>query len=279
MLVNNKGLLIVVNFNSWYYVEKLYLNVKKYIGVEIDFLIIDGNSSENCPELFKNKLIGEPNVFVIQNVENLGYYNSVVENFHNIKVNKYQYFIVSNCDIEFVNHDFFQIVSNSIKDHKIIAPSIRNNQGVEQNPHRLKRPGFFIKFFWFIFYTNFFVSKIISLGFYFSSAIKFFSRKRSNPQDQFENMYQIYSPHGSCIIYSNEAFVHFFSKRFPFFLYAEEDYIGAMSLIQGFKISFIKNLKVLHFENVSTGLIVSKDKYNIKKNAFNNAIRPFWVFF
>lgn len=278
MLVSNKGLLIVVNYNSWDFVEKLYFNVKKNIGSEIDFMIIDGYSSHVCPDLFKKELNENQNVEILYNSENFGYYNSVFENYNKLNVNKYKYFVVGNCDIEFVNNDFFEIVSNIIEDYKIIAPSISNNQGVEQNPHRLNKPGFFIKFFWLLFYTNYTISKMISFVFKISFLIKNFFNNKIKSNYLYSDIHQIYSPHGSCIIYSKEVFDYFFSKRFPFFLYAEEDYIASKSLIQGFKIFFFKNLKVRHFENVSTGLIVLKDKYNIQRKAFNNAIRPFWVF-
>jgi hypothetical protein len=268
-----KGLHIVVNYNTWNFVDKLIDNLAIHLESEIELLIIDSNSIIDCPIELNNKIDNNLNIKLILLNNNYGYFNSVTSIFNTIAINNYDYFIVSNTDVEIITSNFYSIIRKNIKKNLIIAPSIVNLDGIQQNPHRQSKPNLFVKIYWNLFYFNYHFSRFIFIFHKVYSSVKKISKKEII-SDNFPDT--IYSPHGSFIIFSVDFFVNLFSNPLPFFLYAEEDYIGSLAKKLNYKIKIIKELKIKHFENVSTGMILSKNKYQIQKKAFMNAIRPNW---
>ena len=78
---------------------------------------------------------------------------------------------------------------------------------------------------------------------------------------------EIFSPHGAFVIFTKNYFNNDGYIDDGCFLYGEENSIEAIVQQNNLKIGFIPQLKVLHFESVTTGKGLSKIKYGFQKEA------------
>lgn len=232
-----------------------------FLNNSLDLVIIN-NSPDISIDINLPKYIS-----IIESKSNLGYFGAIKYGISKTHIDDLDYIIVSNNDIKILNDNFFDIIENKLKNYDIIAPSIKNLEGNEQNPHRGKpfslRRKRLLKIYFSNYLLAFLIVKVVSLR-------KFFKKKNII---HFEK--NIFSPHGAFIIFNRSFFEKGGFIDDGYFLYGEEDSIAAIAKLKGMSIGFIPSLKILHQESITVGVFFTKQKYKFQKNAYKYILNKY----
>ncbi|NMC99389.1 MAG: glycosyltransferase family 2 protein [Bacteroidales bacterium] len=252
-----KGLLITVNYNNWFYTESFIKTLISFGDKSIKIVIVD-NSPKTTDNSISNLVSENENVVYLKTKKNIGYFGAVNYAIKVVDNNKYDYIIICNNDITIENLNFFEILNEKLELYDIIAPSIKTKENIQQNPHREKKIDFKRKILYKIYFSSYLIAKLINY---------IVRKKRIKQKEYNECEREIASPHGAFIILNKT----FFSKGGfiddGFFLYGEEDTIMAQAQKLKLKIGFVPDLKVKHFESLSTGKSFTKKKFLIQRDA------------
>lgn len=265
-----KGLILTVNYrgskDTIAYVNSL---LKLVEFQETDMVIVDNASGEDTVNAIINflKEIGRGHINFLKLEKNLGYFGAVryaLDN-HVRDLNKYAFIIISNNDIIIKDTDFFQKIKNNIKKCDVIAPRIISLvSGKEQNPHREKKITSLQKFQYRLLFTNYYIGKLLYL---FRRTVK----KIISPENKNINLTErnIFSLHGSFLIFSPSFFKKGGYIDNGFFLYGEEDSITAICQKLDCIIRFIPEIVVHHNEHQTTMAAgFKKNIYEMQKEAY-----------
>ena len=184
-----------------------------------------------------------------------------------------KFVICSNNDINLhPQSDFMEKIEsvyNSNKKIAIIAPAIKNLDGLYQNPFRKKRFSkkeillmklFYLSYF-YKFYYFFRVYVIYNLITYMAKKRK--DKASSLPPNLSDSGY-IYAPHGSFLIFTPTFFNHFNGFDEHTFLYCEEFILAEMLRYKKLSCYFENSLHVLHKESRTTNCVVKNYKEKVK---------------
>jgi GT2 family glycosyltransferase len=210
--------------------------------------------------------LGLQSVETINAKQNVGYFGAMRLAWESTSEREFDYRILCNPDIEFVQTNFVRTMLSLPKASNIaaIAPSVLSlRSGVDQNPYLANVPSRFQRWWWRMLYASFHVYKLrCALG----------ERVRSARQDRVEEC-TIYAPHGSIMIFSPLFFELQRSFDSMPFLYAEELFVGEMIRRAGWIVSYVPGLQVAHKENVVTGLLPSRQRFEMQRAAMNAFLR------
>lgn len=194
---------------------------------------------------------------------------------HNIKPD---IVCITNTDIELCLN-FINILVSQIygKDVGIIAPNIiRDRDGLPQNPSITKRPSVFRIIAYGIVCRIAVLQDILvatqAKRLFLKSVVRriydWYRRDRLRESDGNE---YIYAPHGSMIILRRQFFDLGGMINYEGFMFGEELYIGEQAYRLGIKIIYIKDLKVIHKEHISTSKISRSrvNQWKIESNICN----------
>lgn len=256
-----KGLLITVNYNSWNDVEKFYnsfLQCKPGKGVK--FVVVDNDSETRPNDTFLQKLKFRGDE-VLQLDSNYGYFGAAKQACNRIETIG-DFFIISNPDIEILCTKFFQPLRFLLKENfsDVIAPKIVSEGQKNQNPHRLKGISTSLKVFYKIYFSNYYISKLIR---YILPL-----RVKKRDEDMLKDGQHIFSAHGAFIIFSRDYFEKGGFIDDGYFLYGEEDSIAGICKEKNLSIRYTDKLKVYHHEGVSTNLTLSRKKFEWQSEAY-----------
>jgi GT2 family glycosyltransferase len=220
-------------------------------------IIIVNNGSNNEETLFKIKK--KYNLKVeIQNIgKNLGYWGAFQ---HALKYthDKYDYYILSNSDINFLSNDFYlKLCSSNFSSKKnigIIAPTIYSqNLKNNLNPYLVSKISLRnIKKLKFI-YSNKYFALFYNFLHFLKNNIKISKKIKYGSID---NENRIYAPHGSFMIFTN----NFISKNnylYDAFLFGEELYVGEVCSKLQLDVIYYPDIEIIHNEHTTTGLFQS----------------------
>jgi GT2 family glycosyltransferase len=251
--------IITVNYKQEKYLNQIIDIVKKRHDTYL--IIVDNSKSiNNMPK--SNKI-----EYIIPD-KNIGYLSGLCLGVEKIKVAPNDIFILCNPDIIF-NDNFFNKLNNltHFNDNDLIAPSIINYSQNNQNPNRINIFSktevllYDIEFFSFLsFIMTRLIKKIIKkLFLYF---------RVSNKPVLFEKNYEIFLPHGSCMILKGA----FFNKKpyfdYNVFLWGEEAIIADKVRRKGGKVIFQPDLEVHHISHSAIKYINNYKKYKIWKESY-----------
>lgn len=191
--------------------------------------------------------------------KNVGYLNALLLPIQDIDIEDYDYFILSNTDIEYVDKDFFNKLYSTKYPRSIscIAPDVYTpSTGSHSNPHyknRLPKSKYnrLIRIF----------SLPILAGLYTQMGAKILahtSKRDKTPQSEF-----VYAPHGCYMILTKPFIKLICGYTYGVKLYSEEAAIGELSLKHGFKCFYDSNLVINHNESTVTGSINQKSRYEL----------------
>jgi GT2 family glycosyltransferase len=263
-----RGLLITVNYNNWDYTESFVRTLLSFGNKSLSIVIVD-NSPKMSDNNISNLESENENIAYLKTKNNIGYFGAVNYAIKIIDIKLYDYIIICNNDITIENLNFFEILNEKLELYDIIAPSIKTKENIQQNPHRDKKIDLKRKIFYKIYFSSYLIAKLIN----------FIVRQKRIKQTEYnEYEREIASPHGAFIIFNKT----FFSKGGfiddGFFLYGEEDTLMAQAQNLKLKIGFIPDLKVKHFESLSTGKSFTKKKYLIQKDAHKYVQKKYKLF-
>ena len=264
LMKSNKTInLVTVNFNSTKEtIDMLSSITNKYVD---KIVVVDNFSSDQQYKLLNDYCMDIPIVTIIRLDENIGYFPALNQGLKAISDSnkKTGYTIICNNDLLF-NDSFFKRLSKRNFKGNIMAlsPSVKTINGVYQNPSLLKKPSKFRFLGYRIYYSNYFLGKIIlNIWRLFGLGID-----SNYTKDKVEK--EIFIGIGAIFI----LLPNFFHKNecldYPLFLYGEEAFFSAQLAKSGGSLFYVPDIEVIHLESVTTKKIPSKKNYLLNKKAF-----------
>lgn len=242
---------VSVNYNSYNELRKLIDNVLRWVDRNYVFIVVDNSEVKN--ESFREYYKSLPNerFFLLEPSNNIGY--SGAGNFalkfvqSELRI-EFDWFILSNADIEIYSDIFSQIESYSgdVNNIGAIAPSIISTRSKKDlNPYLTSKPSKLKISFLAILFNSTILSEIYRFASFLNS--------KYSVVKKFNQPFFIYAGHGSFIILRSEYFRRgkdFYQRSF---LFNEEIFIAEKIKSLGMEVIYDPSIRVFHYEHVSTG--------------------------
>jgi GT2 family glycosyltransferase len=277
----NKIAFVILNYKTYKDTIELLKNLSKQIWfTKIKIYVVDnGSNNESCEELKKFQKIIK--FKLIESKVNLGFANGNNLGIQKAKEDGCEFIICSNSDIiiPFQNNFIDKIFKIYKKDDKIgiIAPSIKNLDGIYQNPFRqirfnnkeiIKMKLFYLTGFYKIYY-------FLRIYVFYDLITKLSKKRRKNVKNNtfLHGSSYIYAPHGSFIIFTPSFFKYYNGFDNGTFLYCEEFILAEMLKNKNLKCWFENSIIVIHKESKSLDNITKNYKEKVKftlKNTFES---------
>lgn len=192
--------------------------------------------------------------------KNLGYLNGCIygyEMYSEEEKEKFEWYIISNTDIEFENNQFYERLINKNYENNIwcIAPSVYNSKNLSYDNPEYKERVSLNKINLLIFiYSYPFLAKV------HESLCKIKGNKIRNKKE--ESQY-IYSAKGCFFILKQEIIKILSERKYGVLMYSEESYIAELIKEKEKKIYYESSIEVIHNESMVTDKlgIIKKSKY------------------
>ncbi len=257
---------VFTNFNN----SQLTLNALKSIeegsiGGDYSVVVVDNDSSEIEKKILADGVGRHPNIKLIFNSENVGYFNglNIGINFLRENKSKFQFIIVGNNDLIFQRQFFtsLELQANELMQNLVVSPDIITLDNVHQNPHVRKPVSRFREIVWDIYYSNYQIAKIIS---YCASKLqRWVQRKDFLTHDVPGYIHQGY---GACYLLTPVFFEKFQELWSPGFLDGEEFYLSIQLESVGSMVYYCPLLKIYHHDHASTGKLSGRKFWEYKKS-------------
>ena len=258
------NIFICVNYNS----SRETIN---YVGSIIELsdwfesriIIVDNFSEKEEVDILSEYLysLSDNKIKLILAKANLGYFGGLnigIE--YGLKNFGFDnYFIVGNNDIKFDIDFLKELKKIRISDDLLVlAPDIVTKNGIHENPHVINKISLLRKLAYRIYYTNFFVAKLIHM---------FYSPKRKPKAFVNESM-DIRMGIGALYILTPVFFRYFSALWDKVFLYGEEAILAKQIRSVKGRIRYIHTLKCYHNESYTTSKLPARKKYEIMRKSY-----------
>jgi len=272
------GLFITINYNSSKNtIEFLQSLITTNMIINNEVIVYDNNSNISEKNLLKEYLekISLKNIKLIESDVNYGYFGSASRVIDIIDIKKYDFTVICNNDI-IIKDNFQDKLKKTINKYDIIAPKIISMPtGKDQNPFREKPINGFVR----IAYELYFLNAIT--GYVFFNLWTLFKKLKKPERLNYSHYeHEIYSPHGSFIIFSKTFFEKggFIDKKL--FLYAEENFITAICNRFNLKIGYVPDIVVYHNEHSTTAAFNFSAKiYKFERKGYKYIKKKYPEFF
>jgi GT2 family glycosyltransferase len=257
---SQKILLLLVNyFNEEE--TKSFIEEQVLKQTEKRYDIVIAINGCNNPEILSELEKLHQNIFICNCGSNIGYLPGAAFGLRNylLKVTgEPEYVIISNCDMEIPDPDFFRNLietSGSLK-YDILGPDIQSSLfNQHQNPYiperisvmKMKILGFLTSNTWL--YNLF-------LLYYFAKTWMFALLKMNGKS--LGTIRNVYGIHGSFMVFRNTFFRKGGSFDSPLTLYGEEIFIAELALGKNMTVIFEPSLKIIHHEHSTTRVFKSR---------------------
>ena len=260
-----KCLNVIVYYDNFQEVKDYIQSVCTISYNMVDMIIVVNSNKKNMlKELEKFiKDNGFNSCWIYNYNTNVGYLNSLLKTIKHIELQKYDYYILSNTDILYNSKDFFIKLKNKQYRQNIgcIAPSVYSTSlGVYSNPHYISRLTAEGLKFRSIIFSN----RVLSRAYFNLSRLKS-KKKKALKQESCE----VYSPHGSYMIFTLEFIKKIAGYEYGVKMYSEESCIGELLLRANMKCWYDADIEVSHVESTVTRNMSSKAKCK----AFHDSLR------
>lgn len=258
---------IFTNYFSCEHSEKVIKSLSQLETFQQHLIIIvDNNSDEKNKQILTQLALDYSNVKIIFNNDNIGYFrglnigiNFLKENYQDIEV-----LIIGNNDLVFPKN-FYEQLSNKrylLDTIPVISPNIITADGEHQNPHVIAKISFFREVMYDLYYSNFFIAKLIKQ---IAHVTKRFTDR--SDEEQFDKAQFIYQGHGSCYILGPTFFEHFKELFSPTFLMSEEFFLSYQLNTKKFQIFYEPSIEIQHSWHSSINNLPKKKMWQIARDA------------
>lgn len=218
----------------------------------IDIIIADNTPEEESSQELNNYVAGVRGLSVelIKTGKNLGYFgaaNFVLNQLSHFSA-KYQAVIIANNDIEIKDPLFFIKLVSVTHRAAVIAPDVVSTVTLRhQNPHRIHPLSRLQKLQYRLLYMNYYSGAFLFYARKFLKSIVCIQKKTACLDEG-----EIFSAHGSFMIFTQKYFLGGGRIDSGYFLYGEEDSVAAQCARLGFPILYFPGLVVYHNEHQTT---------------------------
>lgn len=257
---------VVTNFNNTSFTEALVESVLN-MGNSLDCTVIVDNLS-NLEEIQKLRDLHAryPELNVIYNDSNIGYFPGLNIGISYLleKFGELDFVVVGNNDLVFPS-DFCGNLAKFIgytSGKPVISPNLITLDGIHQNPHVVDKISPLREFIWDIYYSNYFVSRLIHNV--ANLTRRFTERKDYLEHDKAQYIYQGY---GACYILTPDFFKHFKELLAPVFLMGEELFLTKQLETIGSRVYYEPSIVVYHHDHATVSKMPSRNLWEISKNS------------
>jgi len=277
-----KVCILAVCYNSYEeslrYLDSIYSSIKN-INCTVVFFYIDNSSIVDIEYVQSVKSYKDKFELKYIKCQNLGYYPSISYAINTLKIDltDYDYSILSNVDLR-VSKSFFETLEGFSKSKNIgiLAPSIYSRTlNLDKNPKISIRPNYKKLTLNMFLYSNSFTFLILRIGNILRLKVHNIIKRWVKQKPQNKNLDQIYAPHGSFKILTNEFNKKNIEINYPIFLFCEEIYLAEMCRKHGLKVIYRPDLLVYDSEGASTSLMKPKDYRDHNKRALSYIIEKY----
>ena len=255
---------IVTNFNNSKHTINMCASIKKFTN-NCPIIIIDNNSEKNdINELVKLE-IENPNIKIILNKENVGYFQGLNIGidyiFNNYDIDIY---IVGNNDLIFKEDFLINLNKNEylFEKYAIVSPNIITLDNECQNPHVINSVSNFRHFILDLYYFNYHISLFID--FILKKTKNLFRRKDFLESNKGRVIYQGY---GACYLIGPLFFKYYKYLFAPTFLMGEEFFLAYQLKLFKQELYYEPTIKVFHQEHASVEKLSSRKFWKISKSS------------
>lgn len=257
---------VCTNFNNSDYttafVDSLHKNGQDLRNV----VIVDNNSNQDEISKLRNLNLIFRDLVVIYNKDNIGYFPGLNIGISYLRDNfgDFDCIVVGNNDLVFPDGFLNQVKSflDKKNDDLVISPNLITLDGINQNPHVIKKISPFREFVWDIYYSNFFISRVIHK---FAS----FSKRYTERKDYLEHnkSQYIYQGYGACYLLTKNFFKHFDNLFAPVFLMGEELFLTKQLESVGCSIFYEPSIIVMHHDHATMAKLPSRKLWEISRDS------------
>lgn len=263
---------VIVFYNNREEIERYIKRLFQISQSQVDVAVVvnSDTSNESCDMLNSLKNNGIESVYLRYFDENVGYLNALLKEIQLVDIGKYDYYILSNTDINYCQDNFFDVLKEMKYDAAIgcIAPSVFATKTRSfSNPHYKHRID---------------KRKLIRLSSIFSHPFigKLYLRlgdfKSHRTKKTKECSCFVYSPHGCYMIFTKSFINHLVGYEYGAKMYSEESIVGELLLKYDYRCFYDEHLEVEHQENSVTGKIDYKKRFEMWKASIDYLLKHFY---
>jgi len=258
---------VFTNFNNSHYtreaIESIILNE---LYSEAIIVIVDNDSEKTEIDLLKGIKVDFPDIHLILNKVNSGYFNGLNVGLNYLRKNKtnIEYVVIGNNDLLFPKDFIASIKKNKelFLDYAVISPNIITLDGKHQNPHLISGLSKFREFIIHLHFSNYYLGIIIK-----KMAELTFSFTDRKDEKQFEIAQTLNQGYGACYILGPLFFTHFESLWAPTFLMEEEFFLSEQLRKKHLSVYYEPTITLIHQLHATTNKVPSKKMWKIARDA------------
>jgi hypothetical protein len=255
---------VFTNYNNYLHTIKVTKSIVEFSSSSPVIIVDNDSNQENIFELLElSKKF--TNVEILFNNSNIGYFKGLnigIE--HALKKYRFDLLIIGNNDLTFPI-TFQNDIKNKFhlfNKYAVVSPNIITLDNVPQNPHVINKISFFRHFIYDLYYSNYYLSKVIL---FISNTINLIFKRKDYLKSNVPQV--IYQGYGACYVLG-PIFFKFYNQLFaPTFLMGEEFFLAYQLKLFNLQLFYEPSIKVFHQDHASTGQVESLIFWKISKSA------------
>ena len=232
--------------------------------VYIKIIVVDNCSTPPEKKLLESIVKKFNIVKIIYLKNNIGYFKGLNEGINNLGSEFYDFVVIGNNDLSFGKNFIHSVYENYhlFKKYPVISPNIIRIDGFHQNPHVTRPVSKFRRFMYEIYFSNYYLSKIILI-------IANLTRKYTQRGDEksHNKAGEIIEGYGACYLLGPIFFEEFDRLLAPTFLMGEEFFLYYQLHQKNYKIYYEPKIQVSHLDHATVSKLPSKKFWRLSKES------------
>lgn len=257
---------VFTNYNNSKFTKLAVESIQRSDAKDSPVIVVDNASTVLDQNLLKTLELQYPQIKVIYNATNLGYFpglNIGIEYAHRHHPEA-QYLVVGNNDLEFSEQIASEILKKTelLGKYPVISPNITMLDGSPQNPHVVTGISKFREFIYDLYHSSYILADIIIK---LASLTHRFTDRRDEQQHAIPQ--EISQGYGACYILTPLFFKTLKTLWAPTFLMYEEFFLSKQLEDNGYKVFYEPSIKVRHHCHASTGQLPGRLRWEYSRKA------------
>lgn len=257
---------VCTNYNNAHYTADAVRSINAGSHPPAHIVVVDNRSEPDDVARLKEIARDHPNVDLVLNPENIGYFaglNSGIARMKEIAPDV-KTMVIGNNDLEFPESfgaDLDRVVADAA-DRPVVSPYIETLDGVPQNPHVVNGISRSREMIYDLYYANYFVAKLIR-----SVARKTHGITNRSDEEGHATAQYIYQGHGSCYIMTPSFFEKFGSLWAPTFMMGEEYFLSRQLSELGYAVYYDPRVRIRHRCNGAIENVPARKMWKLARDA------------
>lgn len=259
---------VCVNFNNASYTKRFCDSLERQSGRDSQFLIeciiVDNSTDTEDSKILIGVAEERPWIRCLQAPNNMGYFGGLNYGLQHAPLDDYCYVIICNNDLTF-EVSFCQELCSKNYDSQIyaICPDVITKDGVHQNPHLLKRMGWWRRLQLDVYFAHYYFAYILL------ETLRVVRPQKSSPQQPVSGC-ELHMGIGACYILTRSFLNQFTQLHYPHFLYGEEAYFSNQIHSVGGVLWFDPVLRLHHAESATLSKVPKRMSYEFAREGYSS---------